>query len=226
MPVRTICCVSDTHCLHENIEIPQCDILIHAGDACGSGTIREFTKFASWFNRQTQAKHRVYVPGNHDRVAETDSFMCQTLIEEVPGSYFLFDRLVDLEGLRIYGTPWTPAFCDWAFQGDDFGGIRPRYRDLSRTFGMIPECDILVCHGPFYKTADLCEPGSFSAGEHVGSRTMLRVLTEMKKRPSHFVCGHIHDCYGFHQTDLGITVVNAAIAYDYVNCNKPLVFNL
>ena len=28
---------------------------------------------------------------------------------------YLEDQEVTVEGLRIYGSPWQPEFCDWAF---------------------------------------------------------------------------------------------------------------
>lgn len=32
-----ICCISDSHSQHNQLEIPNCDLLIHAGDFSGYG---------------------------------------------------------------------------------------------------------------------------------------------------------------------------------------------
>jgi hypothetical protein len=28
---------------------------------------------------------------------------------------YIQDELIEVEGLRIYGSPWQPEFCGWAF---------------------------------------------------------------------------------------------------------------
>ena len=43
-----IVCISDTHNQHKQVEIPECDILIHAGDFTGRGTEHEIQDFAQW----------------------------------------------------------------------------------------------------------------------------------------------------------------------------------
>jgi predicted phosphodiesterase len=44
-----IVCLSDTHNCNERIEVPDGDIMIHAGDATIRGTIDEITNFNRWF---------------------------------------------------------------------------------------------------------------------------------------------------------------------------------
>lgn len=45
-------CISDTHNFHQDIEIPDGDVLIHSGDATISGTVQEVAAFAAWFDSQ------------------------------------------------------------------------------------------------------------------------------------------------------------------------------
>ena len=61
----TIICISDTHNKHEDLHIPEGDILIHAGDITESGTKRELKSFFEWFKNQPH-KHKICIAGNHD----------------------------------------------------------------------------------------------------------------------------------------------------------------
>mgnify|MGYP001244495831 CR=1 FL=1 len=47
-----ICLISDTHTKHDSITIPECDLLIHAGDATYRGEADELYDFAKWLNKQ------------------------------------------------------------------------------------------------------------------------------------------------------------------------------
>merc|ERR1712232_1304023 len=42
-------CISDTHCMHRSIWLPQGDVLLHAGDMTNNGTAEEFLDVAAWF---------------------------------------------------------------------------------------------------------------------------------------------------------------------------------
>src|SRR5262245_26487612 len=43
-----ICCISDTHEMHERLEIPQCDLLLHAGDITFRGDLHRIAEFDDW----------------------------------------------------------------------------------------------------------------------------------------------------------------------------------
>jgi len=62
-------CISDTHGDHEQVSLPDGDVLIHAGDITGHGTEKDFLDFLTWFNSQPHA-HKLFVAGNHDRYLE------------------------------------------------------------------------------------------------------------------------------------------------------------
>lgn len=61
--------VSDTHNQFSKVKVPDGDILIHAGDATGSGSLREVTEFSKEL-RGLPHSHKVFVPGNHDWLFE------------------------------------------------------------------------------------------------------------------------------------------------------------
>lgn len=62
-PVRIVC-ISDTHSL-QYPDIPDGDLLIHAGDLCNDGSIAEIQAAVDWL-QQLPHPHKVVVCGNHD----------------------------------------------------------------------------------------------------------------------------------------------------------------
>lgn len=205
--------ISDTHTKHRDLNIPPCDFLIHAGDACGWGRIAEFADFASWFEQQNQAKNRIYVPGNHDRIVESDPGLCRGMM---PNSHMLINDVIRINGICIYGCAYTPEFYGWAFQGYEEGRTPGNFRDLRDIYETMPfDTDIAICHGPFRGVADLN-----SDGESCGSIELLRRIRSVE--PKLFICGHIHESYGIHHVGGGYPlVVNAAID----GKNQPIVMH-
>ena len=60
-----IAVVSDTHMAHGAVTIPEADVLVHAGDFCGRGTLVELEAFAAFF-RALPHRHKILIAGNHD----------------------------------------------------------------------------------------------------------------------------------------------------------------
>ena len=58
-----IVCISDTHLEHP--DIPDGDVLLHAGDATFQGRPEEIRTFNAWFAALPH-RHKVFVAGNHD----------------------------------------------------------------------------------------------------------------------------------------------------------------
>ncbi|KAL2832564.1 Metallo-dependent phosphatase-like protein [Aspergillus cavernicola] len=62
-PIRVVC-ISDTHTLEWN-DVPDGDLLIHAGDLCDDGSAREIQAAVDWL-RKLPHPHKVVICGNHD----------------------------------------------------------------------------------------------------------------------------------------------------------------
>lgn len=62
-PIRIVC-ISDTH-TQEWSDIPDGDLLIHAGDLCNDGSAREIQAAVNWLKRLPHP-HKVVICGNHD----------------------------------------------------------------------------------------------------------------------------------------------------------------
>lgn len=178
-----IVCVSDTHLMHERgpLEVPDGDLLIHAGDALAGGSLSELVVFCGWLAKLPH-RRKVFVPGNHDWPFEQDLAAAKARLPE--GVICLVDEEAVVDGLRIYGSPWQPEFMDWAFN-------LPRGHRLREKWNRVPNgVDILVTHGPPLRILDLNY-----ASEHVGCGDLHDVVTG-RVRPRLHVFGHIHGGHG------------------------------
>lgn len=202
--------ISDTHNKHDSIYIPKCDILFHTGDATFQGKEWEVVDFAKWLNKQP-AKEIVFVPGNHELVLERclpDSV--QWVKEHCPRAHVLIEESVTLKGLKIYGSPITPWFFDWAWN-------RHRGNEIAPHWEKIPiDTDILLTHGPPYGQRDRLVNGGY-----VGCNDLLNKIEIVKPKIHAF--GHIHYSYGISEQN-GTNFINASIcAENYLPENKPVI---
>ena len=213
--MTTIVCLSDTHNRCNLPSVPPCDIVIHSGDATMKGTSSEVAEFAEWFgSSEIDAKHRVFVPGNHDFLFETDPETAVRILNSKADNRItvLNQESVVLEGLIIYGEPRQPWFYNWAFNVQ-----RP---DMEKVWNQVPpDTDILVTHGPPLGYGDLT-----LRGEHPGCRYQANLLLNYNIQL--VVCGHIHSGYGLYQCGQTI-VANASVCNEqYIPKNPPLVIEL
>lgn len=200
--------ISDTHLNHR--ALPPGDILVHAGDACASGSGRDWLTFCAWWNK-LDFKHKIFVAGNHDRVLEAQPTWAR---EQLQDTRYLEDSGVRLEGLEFYGVPWQRPFCDWAFN------LADNAREAK--FAAIPaHVDVLVTHTPPHGIQDTTRPG----GEHFGDEFLAEVLHGIY-RPKLHVFGHIHGGYGVQMIEGNLSVNAAQCDERYRAVNPPVVVDL
>jgi Icc-related predicted phosphoesterase len=209
-----VVCISDTHCRLRKVTIPEGDILIHAGDLTFQGTVTEISQELRELERIAKNFKAVYyVAGNHDWLGEYNSSLLRQMCKDV-GVNYLEDEWIVYEGLVIYGSPYQPEFCGWAFN-------LPRGEKLAQKWAQMPDkVDILITHGPPAGILDKVPYGN----ESVGCEDLFKRI--MQVRPQLHVFGHIHHSYGIQHFD-GITFVNAAICTEqYRPTNEPIVIEL
>lgn len=172
-----IIAISDTHSRHQELELPEADIILHAGDISyfAKKGVQEIADFIKWFASQ-KAKYKVFIAGNHDLFLEKEESFFRGILPE--GVYYLNDESITIEGIKIWGSPITPWFHEWAFN---------RYRgpDIKKHWDKIPDdVDILLTHGPAMGILD-------SAGnDSVGCADLFQAIYRTK--PSIHIFGHIH----------------------------------
>lgn len=220
-----VVCISDVHGKLPVIE--PCDLLLIGGDITPvsdhSPGFQRFwleTSFRNWL-MEVPARNVVAVAGNHDFVFETNPSWIPRDLRWI----YLQDRGVEIEGMKIYGTPWQPWFCDWAFNSPR---VDPELF-LAEKFAAIPvETDILLTHGAPFGYGDLAPGGDSSVGEHVGSTALLQRIQSVS--PSLVVFGHLHGGYGLYEIEGNrgkITLANVAIMDEgYQPANRPTEFEI
>jgi Icc-related predicted phosphoesterase len=191
--------------------LPQGDVLLHAGDISYRGRKDEIKDFLNWFNN-LNFKYKIFIAGNHDFFFEKAS---KRELEHIipPGIIYLQDSEVAIDGIKIWGSPVTPWFFNWAFN-------KPRGEPLRKHWALIPgNVDILLTHGPIYGVLD-----TVINDQHVGCKDLLKKVQEIK--PRFHVFGHIHEGYG--TVKIGATrFFNACVLNEnYELVNKPQVFEI
>jgi Icc-related predicted phosphoesterase len=204
---------SDTHEQEEKVVVPDGDIFIHTGDATYHGAVDRIAKFANWL-RGLPHKHKVFIAGNHDFCFENrDRDVCVNLIRE-SGTIYLENEAIEIDGLKIYGSPCSAWYFDWAFN------VR-RGADIAAVWAKIPDdTQVLLTHGPAYGMLDTTK-----AGEKVGDKDLLGRIDQLKQLRL-FACGHIHEGYGTAERN-GVKFVNASSCNrHYQPINPPIVIDL
>ncbi len=206
-----IVCISDTHNCNGQIDVPDGDILIHSGDATITGTVEEIKLFNVWFSSLPH-KHKIFVAGNHDWLFERNNELARTLLDTK--IIYLQDSECEIEGLKIYGSPWQPRFYDWAFN-------LMRGPELAEKWKLIPnDIDILITHGP--PNCILDEVPREWGIDYTGCEELRKRVDEIAwfgKLKLH-IFGHIHCGYGIRKVD-GITFVNASNCDEQYHPTQP-----
>jgi Icc-related predicted phosphoesterase len=205
-----IVCISDTHRMHGYLDMPKGDILIHAGDFTDWGAFNDIKDFSEWLS-SLDYKYKIIIAGNHDVKFEhypEESKFC--LINGRKDIIYLNGEMVNIEGLNIFGCPYTPEFGG-AFQLD-------LYEDMKFWKKLIPDkIDILITHGPPNGILDMVQ------GRNAGSPGLLERVIEVK--PKLHIYGHIHEQGCKKVKRYGITFINAAVEY-YNEIRKPIMVEL
>jgi Icc-related predicted phosphoesterase len=219
------CAISDLHGYLPDIE--PCDVLLIAGDICPhfarpvgcrqdvAGQILWLdTAFRTWLDEAVPAKHIVAVAGNHD-------WAFQKRPNDIPllRWKYLNQTSVDIEGVRIWGSPDQLPFYDWAFNVEE--------EELARRYKFIPGgTDIIISHGPPYGYGDFVGTGvpSYNAGSNVGSASLTKYMVDHNTK--YVITGHIHSGYGVYDC-VGTKVINASVVNEaYKLVNAPIYFEL
>ncbi len=217
-----IVAISDTHQTYLT-DLPKGDILIHSGDfsllpknvsSNRELMISELSDLKSWFDSiRDNYKHVILVPGNHDWIFEVDYEFASNFLE---GVIVLNDRSIEIDGLKIWGSPINLEYRNWAFN-------RAAGEEILKHWNSIPkDTDILITHGPPLGILDQAFPEDNSP--ELGDIDLLNTVMNLELKAHIF--GHIHGSHGVLERD-GTLFVNASIMDEsYKPTFKPIVFEL
>ncbi|KAI6367411.1 hypothetical protein MCOR25_004948 [Pyricularia grisea] len=193
----TMVCVSDTHNTFPE-QLPPGDILVHAGDLSQFGTFAEIQAQLTWLSAQPH-QHKVVIAGNHDLLLDSEFVAAHPdrELDQVDGKrrqdlnwgdiHYLKHEAVELavngkdRSLRIFGSPWTPRFGNWAFQYESTSGSSSVSASMNWNGAVPPGTDVLIVHGP--------PKGHLDDGGKGCEQLMEEIW---RSRPKVVVCGHIH----------------------------------
>lgn len=182
-PTIRVVCTSDTH--NTRPQLPDGDILIHAGDLTQSGTQEELEAQIEWLHSQPH-RFKVAIAGNHELCLDPKAPARNPTkpinwksIRYLENSSTILD-FGDRRRVKIFGSPYTPRHGNWAFQ-------YPRAENVWDDIRIPEDIDILITHGPPNTHLDL--------GRY-GCKFLRSCLWSMRRRPLLHVFGHIHGAYG------------------------------
>lgn len=242
--------ISDTHGSkqHAKIQIPECDVLVFTGDMGGRTNPYELTEFLVWFEKQP-ARKKIMIAGNHDIVLdkkfidrkanEVDVVAALILRQqhldalrllEVYDVTYLNRRDYVFEGVKFYGSPYSPSFHKehWAFNAD-------RGEEIKKEWAKIPsDVNVLLTHTPPYGILDdIRERKQENEMDvHVGCKDLLEVIKKRLLKLQVHCFGHIHDNYGVSMMPVSrnrrVMFSNGAIlSNDYtIIAPKPIIINI
>ena len=209
--------ISDTHGLHDSVEIEPTDILIHCGDFSNIGEMSVLKSFNHWLLEQP-SKINIVVAGNHDRMFEKNPIASRKLLTN---AIYLENSGVEVMGLKIWGSPVTSTLPSWSFVETDETKRFDHWKQIPM------DLDILVTHGPPHGIMDQVPRFYHEEGpvdENCGDVMLLAHVTRTK--PKYHVFGHIHEGYGRIETP-HTTFINCSQCDAMYNIkNPPQIINL
>lgn len=193
-----IVCLADTHGLHRRVQVPDGDVLVHAGDFTERGEPAEVDNFLDWLEALPH-EHKVFIAGNHEFYVEEQNEYFVEQVKTIPRVAYLQDSGATIAGLRFWGSPVQPWFFQWAFN-------RHRGAEIREHWDLIPrDTQVLVTHGPPAGILDT----NFRR-EHHGCEDLRVTIDNLDELRLH-IFGHIHPPGGQAAKLGGKCYVNAAI---------------
>lgn len=188
--------ISDTHCKHGFLDIPDgIDMAIHGGDMSNQKSpainANEVLDFLEWYKSLTHIKYKILIAGNHDTSIEKGLVARGDMHESI---IYLEHESVTIEGIKIFGSPYTPKFgTDWAYNV-------PKEMIASYWDDIPDDTDILITHGPPKGILDLTQYDTRTGYDraHGGPINFFQcgckeLLNRVKAiQPKYHIFGHIH----------------------------------
>lgn len=219
------CHISDTHDVYQdlNMIVPQdTQILFFTGDLTYKGKEWEMLKLCEHFKKLSERiPYIVGVLGNHELGAQGKEQEWKDAFKH-NGAILLDHESIEIEGMKIFGSPWTPWFFDWAYNyTNPKWGIQGEC-EINGTdlWKQIPDdTQILLTHGPPDQILDHCKNG------YVGCVELKDRINQLQDLRYHMF-GHIHSARGMIKID-NVLYSNAAIMNEgYKFVYEPNMFDL
>ena len=228
--------ISDIHgYLPRNL--PECDIVIIAGDILPLDIQRDTLRSISWFLLDFKpwadslpCNKVIFIPGNHDflfeEIGPNSNMNPSEVMKKLLGNHkskskliYLCDNSYNYKGRTFYGTPWIPELKGWAFYKDK--------EELTNKFKNIPKkLDVLITHcPPSIGLAGTVLQRNWNYMSNFGSVELSEAI--MNRDITWCISGHIHS--GLHRSENihNTNIVNVSLKdEDYEVNYEPFIFEL
>lgn len=178
--------ISDTHGLHDelNLKLDGVDLIVHSGDCSNSMNTffnhKEVWDFMEWYE-SVPVKNKILVAGNHDTCIEKRMITKEDFA--VRGITYLEHEEVTIDGIKFFGSPYTPTFGTWSF-------MKSR-QNLHSVWIKIPDdINVLITHGPPKGIRDLTEERDHSMVQ-CGDASLMKWV--FRNQPNAHLFGHLHN---------------------------------
>jgi predicted phosphodiesterase len=207
------CVISDTHERHTSLEIPDCDVLIHAGDILMSSrfiseasAIRKYEKFNEWLGDlkvNSKIKHIFVIGGNHD--CHLQAMGCSQAQELLNNATFLSNGTQLISGDEAS----TAIFGSSASRGASGNKAWQDSGALNATLAAWLEAN---------------------AGERIDILVTHDVIPDLlwEVKPKIYIYGHVHERYGaYYDHKLQILFICGSIMDSHYNpAHLPVVVDI
>jgi Icc-related predicted phosphoesterase len=197
------------------------DILLFAGDL-QLNHFDDGKKFVEWIHKLPY-RFKVCTFGNHDFNYDYTLGYAR----QYNDIYFLMNNYVIIDNIKIFGSPNSLWFGNWAFMNTE--------EELKEIYDKIPEdTNILMTHTPAFEILD-----QTVYGINAGSRSLRKRVSNLPNLKYH-ICAHIHESYGVqgNYIELYDKTANATDIYNIFMCynvsildekyrfvNMPVIFD-
>lgn len=245
-PTIRVIHISDTHNLHEHIDLPRGDILVHTGDIAGNyihkghnmSLVDQLQSFLEWLERVALPHYEkvIFIAGNHDTYL--DPAKCTTpldykramdLIADYTSKHesrlhYLCHSSISHRGLLIYGCPTTICRVEGQARVTVSNGFERTIQQRHDDWQAIPrDVDILLTHLP---------PAGIGLSHVQDSCPMLTnhvYKTDRSSRPKLHCFGHEHTQFGVavhEETILSNACQERLIRVDWNGGALPIVIDI
>ena len=229
-----IVCISDTHELHHQLNLPDGDILIHCGDILFANytnysekkSIQKIIKFNEWLGTLPH-KHKIIVAGNHDYCFE--QIGQESVRKLLTNATYLINERINIK----FGDKEIKLFCSpYSIPNSKFSTNRAfqceRDEIGKKVWNKIPDdIDVLVTHHM---------PDGY-LGTDKGCVELLKIIKERCLNMKYHVFGHWHGTYGVkfgvdngkdfkNENRENVCFINASSVDDFIaQLHPPVVFD-
>lgn len=194
--------ISDTHGLHEDVKLPDGQVLVHTGDFTGSGSEAEAKRFMDWFMKQRHT-YKILVAGNHDCGFDAGNnkgvkplwvnSMISRFTEKSTVNHYLEHSSCNIWGMKFFGSPYTPNIV--AGKKDPRFGFLYDRNEGSVYWADIPkDTDVLLTHTPPSGKMDWAHANKYAPAGPAGCEALRYFVQQVK--PQLHLFGHVHESYG------------------------------